>query len=140
MNAKEYLGQAYRIDQRIDNKIKQVESLHELATKATATLSDMPVNHSKNPHSMEDVIVKIVGLENEINADIDELVTTKQNIVRIIKKVATQDYETILEQRYLCFYSWEQIAVNMSFSIQHVFRLHNLALKEISRIMKDESK
>lgn len=90
---------------------------------------------------MEDVIVKIVGLEDEINADIDELVTTKQNIVRIIKKVATQDYQTILEQRYLCFYSWEQIAVNMSFSIQHVFRLHNLALKRnITRIMKDESK
>ena len=33
MTAKEYLSQAYRLDQRIDGKIAQVASLNELATK-----------------------------------------------------------------------------------------------------------
>ena len=42
MTAKEYLGQAYRLDQRIDSKLLQVESLDSMAKKATATLSDMP--------------------------------------------------------------------------------------------------
>ena len=35
MTSKEYLSQAYRIDQRINSKIEQVSSLHDLATKAT---------------------------------------------------------------------------------------------------------
>ena len=35
MTAKEYLGQAYRIDQRINSKMEQIASLNLLAQKAT---------------------------------------------------------------------------------------------------------
>ncbi len=42
LSAKDYLSQAYRIDQRINSKIEQVQSLRELAGKASATLSDVP--------------------------------------------------------------------------------------------------
>ena len=63
MTAKEYLGQAYRIDQRINLKMEQVASLRALATKATATYSDMPKGYG-NVHSGENVIVKIIDLEN----------------------------------------------------------------------------
>lgn len=37
MTVKEYLGQAYRIDQRINSKLEQVGSLRALAAKATST-------------------------------------------------------------------------------------------------------
>ena len=59
-NAKEYLGQAYRIDQRINSKIEQVSALNNMATKATSTISDMPGSATRNIHRMEDVIVKII--------------------------------------------------------------------------------
>ena len=36
MTAKEYLGQAYRLDQRINSKLEQIRSLRDLTTKATA--------------------------------------------------------------------------------------------------------
>ena len=42
MTAKEYLDQAYRLDQRINSKLEQVLSLRDLTTKATATMSDTP--------------------------------------------------------------------------------------------------
>ena len=42
MNAKEYLSQALNIDRSINSKLEQVASLHELATKATTLMSDMP--------------------------------------------------------------------------------------------------
>jgi hypothetical protein len=45
ISAKDFLSQAYRIDQRINSKIEQVQSLRDLVAKATATLSDIP--HSK---------------------------------------------------------------------------------------------
>ena len=47
MTAKEYLSQAYRLDQRIDSKIEQVASLNDLATKCTTTISGMPHNPSR---------------------------------------------------------------------------------------------
>ena len=49
---KNYLMRAYRVDQRIESKMEQIEKLHDLATKATVTYSDMPrnPNHGKSSH------------------------------------------------------------------------------------------
>ena len=132
MTAKEYLGQAYRLDQRINSKLEQVMSLHTLATKATSTLSDTPPSGTRNVHRMEDIIVKIIEMENEINRDIDNLVDLKREMVSVIKAVTDPEYQTILELRYLCFKSWEQIAVDMNYSIQHIYRLRDRALNEIT--------
>jgi DNA-directed RNA polymerase specialized sigma subunit len=132
MTAKEYLGQAYRLDQRINSKLEQVMSMRTLATKATSTLSDTPPSGTRNVHRMEDIIVKIIEMENEINRDIDNLVDLKREMVAVIKAVTDPEYQTILELRYLCFKSWEQIAVDMNYSIQHIYRLRDRALNEIT--------
>ena len=93
MTAKEYLGQAYRLDQRINSKLEQVMSLRDLATKATSTLSDVAPSGTRNVHRMEDIIVKIVDLENEINRDIDNLVDLKREMVSVIKAVADPEQQ-----------------------------------------------
>jgi DNA-directed RNA polymerase specialized sigma subunit len=131
MTAKEYLGQAYRIDQRINCKVEQVSSLRNLATKATSTLSDVPPSGTRNVHRMEDVIVKIMAMENEINADIDRLVSLKQEIIRAIKSVNNPEQQTLLELRYLCFRTWEEISVEMDYSIQQIYRIRDKALGKI---------
>ena len=131
MKAKEYLSQAYRLDQRIDAKIEQVMSLRNLAAKATSTLSDAMPSGTRNIHRMEDIIMRIIDLENEINADIDALVALKREIVSTIKSVPNLEYQTLLELRYLCFKPWEQIAVEMGYGIDNVFRLHQKALKDL---------
>jgi len=132
MNTKDYLSQAYRIDQRINSKLAQVMSLRELLDKATGTLSGAPKAATPNPHSMEDTIAKMVDLENEINEDIDALVDLKAEIMRRIKRVENTEYQTILELRYLCFKRWEEVSVELGYSIQHLFRLHDEALQAVS--------
>lgn len=139
MTTKEYLAQAYRIDQRINSKLDQIVSLRDLATKATSTLSDTSGNATRNIHSMESIITKMIDLESEINEDIDTLVDLKKEIMSIIKKINNPEQQILLEQRYLCFKTWEQIAVDMGYSMQHLFRIHDKILKGII-ISKDESK
>ena len=140
MNAKEYLSQARYLDARINSKIKQVEQLNYLATSATSVLSGMPHNPNKATSKMADIVGKIVDLQAEINHDIDTLVDLKREIGSLIKAIPNVEYQTLLEKRYLCFQSWEQIAVDLSFSMQHTFRMHDSALKEIDAMLKDESK
>lgn len=130
MTVKEYLGQAYRIDQRINSKLEQVGSLRALAAKATSTISDMPHSGSRDVQSMEGIIVKIIDLENEINADIDTLVDLKREIVRIIKAIDNPEYQTLLELRYLCFFSWEKVAVEMDYDLRYLHKLHRKALEK----------
>lgn len=131
MTAKEYLSQAYRLDKRIDSKIEQLKSLNLLATKCTSTLSDMPKSQSISNSRLEDTVVKIVDLQEEINRDIDSLVDLKRDIVRTIKSVQNPEYKIILELRYLCFKTWEEIAVQMNCSIDNVFKIRKNALKSV---------
>ena len=56
MTAKEYLGQAYRLDQRINSKLEQVSSLNDLATRVTTTLTGMPRDSSRSGSSMADAV------------------------------------------------------------------------------------
>ena len=132
MTVKEYLGQAYRLDQRINSKLEQLESLNGLATKCTSTLTGMPKNLSRSTSMMADAVAKIVDLQAEINRDIDLLVDLKCEMVRVIKNVEHAEYQTLLELRYLCFKTWEQIAVDMNYSIDNVYRIHRKALCAVS--------
>lgn len=134
LSAKDYLSQAYRIDQRINSKIEQVQSLRTLAEKATATLSDMPSSGTRNVHSMEDVIAKMVDMEMEINADLTRLINLKHEIVTVIKCIASPELQTLLELRYLCFKTWEEISVTLHLDIRWIHRLHNKALSEVDMI------
>jgi len=131
MTVKEYLGQAYRLDQRINSKLEQVASLNELAIKCTSTLTGMPRNPNRGTSTMADAVGKIVDLQAEINRDIDRLVDLKREMVRLIKAVDNTEYQTLLELRYLCFKTWEQIAVDMGYNVRHVYRLHDEAMEKI---------
>lgn len=105
--------------------------LRESATKATATLSDMPRPDSPNVQSMEETIVKIVDLEREINRDIDALVDLKAEARKVISKLDNPEQQLILEMRYLCYKSWAEIAEDLSFSESNVYKIHGEALKRI---------
>ena len=131
MTAKDYLLQARFLDDRINSKTQQIASLNELATKCTTTFSDMPRNPNRGHYRVEDCVIKIIDLEDSLKKDIEKLVDLKKEIMGVIKAVPNVEYQTLLEKRYLCFITWEQIAVDMNYSMQHIHRMHSAALKEI---------
>ncbi len=135
MKAKEYLSHAYRLDSRINSKIDQLGSLNELATKCTSNLSGMPKAPNHGGSTMEDAIVKIVELQEEINRDIDRLVDLKRELVKVIKTVDDIDCQLLLEERYLCCKSWEQIAVELGFRVRRVYDIHSAALEKVEKIL-----
>ena len=131
MTAKEYLSQAFHIDQRISSKLSQVMRLRETATNCTATLSDMPRPDSPNKQRMADTICKIVDLEREINEDIDRLVDMKAEASRTITAVSDADQQLNLELRYLCYKPWNESMTELGYSEPTIYRLHGETLKKI---------
>ena len=134
MTVKEYLSQAKFLDQRINSKIQQVAAVNDLATKATSTLTGMPRNPNHATSTMEEAITKIIDLQAEINRDIDTLVDLKRDLSATIKAVGNTEYQTVLEKRYLCFQSWEQIAVEMGYDLRWLYRIHGKALDEVRAV------
>ena len=133
-SAKDFLEQSWRLNEEIDCKIEQLAVLNALAGKTTGTLSGMPHAPGHEGSKLEDIIVKIVDLQEEINADIDRLVDLKKEMMRMIALVEDKDQRLILELRYLCWKPWDEIMVRMNFSERWIFLLHDRALKK-SRII-----
>ena len=132
VNAKEYLSQAYYIDQRIDCKMEQIKSLRELATKANSVISDMPKGNG-NKQIMEKNIAAIVELEHEIDNDVSNLINLKREIINTIRNIDNSEYKTLLELRYICFNKWETIALSMKYGRDTIYKIHQQALKKISQ-------
>ena len=131
MTPKEYLNQAYWLDRRINSKLEQLSALQAMATKTTSIMSGNVVSRTRNVHSMEDVIAKIVDMQAEINGDIDRLVDLKRDIMQVVKAVENPELQTLLELRYLCFKNWPDIAYEMHCSESNVYKVHSRALQAV---------
>ena len=129
MTAQEFLNQAYLLDQRINSKIDQLAVLNDLAQKATATYTGMPHSPNKGSNTMANTIDRIIDLQKEINQDIDKLVDLKAQMRAVIDAVTETDLRLILEERYLNWRSWEQIAVSLGYNLRYLHRLHRQALE-----------
>lgn len=131
MKAQEYLNQARKIDLRIASKTAQIENLLSVALKCTTTYSDMPKSHDDFNNPRENAIILICDLKSEIQEDVKRLVALKREIAAVILAVPDETQRTVLERRYLCYQKFEVIADEMNYSIENIFRLHRIALKNV---------
>ena len=97
----------------------------------------MPRTPNSGGSTLADTVCKIIDLQEEINRDIDRLVDLKREIMSVIKAVDDAEYQILLEKRYLCFQTWEQIAAEMNYGVRYV-HLHACckALLAVEALMK----
>ena len=138
MTAKEFLGQAYRLDQRINSKLQQIDSLRGLTQKVTQSYDNEVVSRTRNVSSLEDAIIRLMEAEEQLNMQIDRLVDTKIEIGKLIDMVHNESYRLLLEKRYLCFLSWDQIAAEMHYSRRWVLNKHERALEVADRLLREK--
>lgn len=129
MTNKEYLRQAYRLDQRINSDIEEVSRLREMASGISSPVLGDKVQTS---HSGEAPFVrsieKIMALEERINKEIDLLVDLKEQIRSVISAVPDVDERMVLSYRYVHNLTWEQISDELNESVSTVKRRHKSAL------------
>ena len=131
MTTKEYLSQAYKLDQRINSKLAQVASLRDMATKATASIHAGRVSGTEQRSPMENAVIRLIDLEHEINADIDKLIDLKRELVACISEIDNPVYRVLLELRYLGGKTWEDVSKAMGHELLWIYRLHGKALQEV---------
>jgi len=135
MTAKELLGQAYRLDQRINSKLEQVASLENMAMNCTSAITGMPRNTNSSVSQMADAVCKIIDIKNNLNDDLAQLLNYKISILEIIQSVNNLEYRLILEKRYLCYQPWEDIAYDLDYSVSWVLKLHRKALRAVDAVI-----
>ena len=137
MTAKEYLSQAYKLDQRINSKLEQVAALRSLSQKVTASYNHHPGSNTRNTSSLENTILRLMQVEEELNASIDSLVDLKIEIAKTISFLENTDHQILLEKRYLSFHSWEEIAEALQCTVRWVHERHKRALEAMQSLLDD---
>ena len=132
MTAKEYLSQAYRLDQRIRSNLEEVASLRETASSISSPNWGERVEASRSiePPFVR-CILKISELEEIINREIETLVALKKQIRTVIEAVPDTDEQMVLRYRYIHNCTWEQIGTELNADRTTVYRWHNSAVGHV---------
>ena len=132
MTNKEYLRQAYRLDQKINSDIEEVARLREMAGNISSPVLGDKVQTSRNRdglfvRNME----KILLLEEKINREIDALVDLKSQMRDVIAAVQDTDERMVLRYRYIHNRTWEQIGNELNADKSTIRRWHGSALAHV---------
>lgn len=133
MNAKEYLQQAYRLNELINSNLVELQQLRDFSTSiAPVDVSKERVQGGIDSHDkIGSIVAKIADLDDVINSDIDKLVDLKQEIRTTINNVSDNDEKLLLRYRYINFYTWDEICEKFDTSMRNVQRIHSSALQNI---------
>ena len=132
MTAKQYLSQAYRLNERINSDLSGLDRLRDLAISLSSVNYDgIRVSSTRRTEEpFEKTTCKIIDAEKKINAEIERLVDLKAEISGAISQLANVDEQLLLRFRYINNYGCEKIAVLMSVSMRTVHRIHASALRD----------
>ena len=126
-----YLKRYINLDREIERKLEEVARLRSKLTRVTEVYSTEPRGGGTIYGKTEEILAKIVDLENEIDADIDRLVAIRDGIKTIIEAVEDDRERLLLQYRYLDGKTFEKIAVEMNYSWRQIHRLHSQALTNL---------
>ena len=134
MSAVKYLRQIEKMDILIKSKEAEIRNLNEIATSITVALKDVAVQTSGAGDKIGDCASKIVDLQNDLQKDIEDYCAIKKDILSKITQLNTNEY-LVLYKRYFESKQFGDIANEMYFSREHIYRLHKRALKNLEKML-----
>ena len=133
MTVKEYLGQGYRLEQRIRLSQLELEQLRELAKTVSAVGFDEHYNASKNISApFEKTLMKVMEMEEQERRMLEDLLQFKKELKTIIHSIENKDERLVMYYRYCSNMRWTDIADKLGWDARTIKRWHNKAIAKIS--------
>lgn len=132
MTAKEFLQQAFVAHKGIELRLERITAVQSLATRTTTTLKHAAGGSNIFRSKVETAVIELQELTEQLADEVTRLIEVTKRIAAAIALVPNADERAILEYRYLCFFSWQQITALMKTSSRQIFRFHRSALKFLS--------
>lgn len=132
MSTKEYLNQAYRLEQRIRLHKERLEELRELSGSVGSPGFEEHFNPNRNTEApFIKTLYKIMELEEKVNNELSDLLKLQVEIQGVIDALPDMDERLVLTYRYLKNMSWSQIGDKLYVDERTVRRWHNKALAHV---------
>lgn len=123
---KEYL-QSYRSAVISETQIKEEIDQLRMDKMFPGLIQDgMP--HGSGGSDLSAYAAKLDELLGELEEQMNERIQLRREIVRKIECIESETEKAVLRYRYIHMLKWEEIAVKMSYTWQHIHRIHGKAL------------
>lgn len=135
VNAKQFLKQAYKLNEVIESDKEELETLRSLSESISGDMTQERVQTSASNDKLVNIISRIVDLENEIHDEIAQLIELKKQIRDVINQLEDVNEKLVLKYRYLMFFRWEDIYDKLNYSARQTHRIHDSALEKVELII-----
>lgn len=130
---KEYLSSLRFAEKMIEIKLEKIEETRELALRVNQALNPVKVQGGQRKNIVEEVAIKVAGLTQQLEKQVDEYKELQSNVVKLIESVPDSTEREILDLRYVHFKKWEEIADIVAYTRMNVSRIHIKGLNSISK-------
>lgn len=136
MTAKEYLSSIRKMEQELDLERRMLEHWSNQAESVKASNYEPNYNSTKPTSApFELCLMKKAEKEESVKRVEAKLADRRAEVGRLLSKVESSTYRSVLELRYLSGLSWDKIARKLCFSDRWVLKLHGQALLEVEKLM-----
>lgn len=129
--AKQFLFSANRYDEMLRLKELELDYLMNIAQGLCSPTYALGTRINAGFINKENTICAIITLKQRIKDDIDNLVEAYTRVKSAIGEVQDKEHRMLLEMRYLTYKTWEEIALDMNYSLRHIVRIHEKALSSL---------
>ncbi|ERT56826.1 DUF1492 domain-containing protein [Megasphaera vaginalis (ex Srinivasan et al. 2021)] len=133
MTAKEYLSRIRRQNQIVKQVEKELAAVKaDIVSLKAASLAEK-VSGSRHA-DLADSYIRLEKYFDKVNAEWDVLIDMREEAKTMIRALPDEHQQAVLYARYINCQNWEDIAVEMGYSWQGVFKLHGRALQSFSKV------
>lgn len=111
--------------------VREKEEWRSLAEKITPSYSFEPKTQSVTS-KVETGAENIVEIDKQLQEQIAKRVRLRLEIAKVIYNLGSEKYRYLLSSRYIDGKKWEQIALDMNYSVMQIWRMHGEALNLIN--------
>ena len=131
--AQHYLRSAWYYQKKADFLTDKIETLRSKAEKMTSSFQDVPTFGGFEDHRQQ-VIADMVDLEREYKKTMLMCRNKAKEIEFVIGLLENYQEKIVLEMRYLHYDNWLDIAFNLNYSVQMIYKLHGRALINLLKV------
>lgn len=132
MTVKEFLRSVREQDSLLRAYEQELEDLRRRAYNISSPKLGDKIQ-SNHLATLDEIVDKLDSQIEKVNATWDELIDKRNQAKALINKVEDESGRCVLYRYYILIQSWEQIAVEMNYTIRWVYKLHGKALQDLEK-------
>lgn len=134
MKAKEYLQQIKRLDLKIQNRIDEIQMLHDISTKTTTMMHLDGIKTAGNGDRIGNAICGYIEAEEELKKEALQAAQCRREVVKTIEQLPVIEYE-LLYKIYVQGWTLQEAADNKDRTYTWATTTHSNALKNLQKLL-----